>query len=131
MTRQGWTPMTDNAFSAGIASAITHRSSWFHFNELELNAVRPFEKAHTPAAGDNGLLQYIDPLPLELLYQLIELVGVNGYVLHAVLLLALLLLEKLRDIELESQQVDAIAASCVLVQDLRAERVHVELDGLV
>src|SRR5688572_25913086 len=81
----------------------------FHLDELELDAVRAFEEADAAAAGDDGLFEDVDPLRLELLDQVVELVGVDGDVLHPVLLLALLL-EEPADVELQAVQVDAVAA---------------------
>src|SRR5574341_319282 len=100
------------------------------FDELELHAVRSLEEAHPPAPRNDGLLEDSDALSLELRDKRVELVGVDGDVLHAVLLLARLVLEKARDVEVQPVEIQAVAAARVLVHDLRAERVNVELGGL-
>jgi len=48
-----------------------------HLDELELHAVRPLEEAHPPAARDDGSLEDVDALGLELFHQRVELVGVQ------------------------------------------------------
>src|SRR5262249_61232895 len=73
----------------------------FHLDEFELNAVRPFEEAHPAAAGNGGLFQDVDALRLELRDHVVELVGVDGDVLHAGLLLSLRAAEAVRDVELQ------------------------------
>src|SRR5688572_15272003 len=60
-----------------------------HLDEFELHAVGTFEEAHAPSPGDDGLLEDMYALHLELFDQHVELVGIDRDVLHAVLLLAL------------------------------------------
>src|SRR5262249_3443847 len=60
-------------------------------DELELHALGPLEEAHAASAGDDGLLEDVNVLGLQLLDQHVELVGVDRDVLHAVMLLALLM----------------------------------------
>jgi hypothetical protein len=59
-----------------------------HLDEFELHAVRSLEKHTRRPPGYDGLLEDVDASVRELLDQRIELVGIDGDVLYAVLLLA-------------------------------------------
>src|SRR6185503_13226037 len=112
-------------------SLITHHSSLLHLDELELHPVRPFEEAHAPAAGDDGLLEDLDSLLLQLFNERVEFVSVDGNVFHPVALLALLLVEKRRHVQMQPEEIQAVAVSRSRRQDFRAEGVDVELRGLL
>src|SRR5262245_4302760 len=79
--------------------------SLLHLDEFELHPVGAFEETHAAPAGHDRLLEDVNPARLELLDQGIEFVGVDGDMLDAVFLIALLFLEEVRYVERKPMQV--------------------------
>src|SRR6266581_8103011 len=81
----------------------------FHLNELQLDPIRPLEEAHSPATSYRGLLQNIDTTGLQFVHQRIQLVSINGNVLHTVMLCTFLAVDECGHIQCEPVQVQPIA----------------------
>src|SRR5262249_55468267 len=109
---------------------------WFyplrlHFDKFELDTVRSLEETHAPPPRNGGLLQNMDTLGVELLHEGVQLIGVDGNVLHPILLFPGLALDEGRHIQRKTMQVQAIAIRARFPDDLGAERLNIKLCGFV
>src|SRR4029434_228366 len=82
-----------------------------HLDKFELHAVWSLKEAHAPSARNGGLLQNVDILGFQLLHEIVQFIGVDGDVLHTILLFTRLALKEGRHIQRESMEVQAIAIS--------------------
>src|SRR5512145_612074 len=100
---------TARSTSPADVAAISCATLGLHLDKFELHTVRSLEETHSPPTGDGGLLQNVDAPGFELLNERVQLIGVDGDVLHAVLLCTSLALKEGRHIQREPMQVQAIA----------------------
>ena len=67
-----------------------------------MDPVRTLEEANLATVAHGGLFQNVGPVGLEICYQSWHVVGIDGYVLDAVLLLVLLAIDELVDVQGEA-----------------------------
>src|SRR5438552_18714178 len=82
--------------TGGASSRAQHRYAVlaFHLNELQLDPIRSLEETYSPATSYRGLLQNIDTTGLQFVHQRIQLISINGNVLHTVMLCTFLAVDE-------------------------------------